>query len=62
MEAVRNTIDRLIVFGNREPVLTIRRVLWVVTFGWALALMYLVYASEWEVGEAGRRAGVSPAP
>ncbi|KAL4420768.1 hypothetical protein ABPG75_010424 [Micractinium tetrahymenae] len=35
---------RLYCWGNREPILTIRRVLWVLTFGWVLAVFYWTYA------------------
>jgi uncharacterized membrane protein YccF (DUF307 family) len=35
---------RLYVFTNKEPVLTIRRALWIFTTGWALAIGYLLAA------------------
>lgn len=35
-------IQRLIVWSNREPILTVRRVLWVVTAGWALFVAYIL--------------------
>lgn len=33
-------IDRLVVWGNKEPILLIRRILWIVTAGWALFVAY----------------------
>ncbi|PSC70697.1 serine threonine-kinase 4-like isoform X1 [Micractinium conductrix] len=35
---------RLYCWGNREPILTIRRVLWVISAGWVLAIFYWTYA------------------
>ena len=34
-------IQRLIVWSNREPILTVRRILWVLTAGWALFIAYI---------------------
>lgn len=36
-----DSIERFLVWSNREPWLTVRRVLWVVTFGWVLFLAYV---------------------
>ncbi|PRW33276.1 Integral membrane [Chlorella sorokiniana] len=38
-------VEKIYVWSNRDPWLTIRRVAWVVTFGWALALFYVLYAA-----------------
>lgn len=38
--AIKDTVERLIVWGNKEPILTIRRVVWIVTSGWWLFLTY----------------------
>lgn len=35
---------RLWVFTNKEPILTIRRAIWILTTGWPLALGYLLAA------------------
>lgn len=37
-------MGRLYCWGNREPILTIRRILWVLSFGWVLAIFYWTYA------------------
>ncbi len=34
-------IQRLMVWSNNEPMLTIRRILWVLTAGWALFIAYI---------------------
>jgi uncharacterized membrane protein YccF (DUF307 family) len=39
-----DSIDRLIVWSNKEPILTIRRVLWAVTTGWALFVAFIFAA------------------
>jgi len=41
---LKDAIERLTVWSSKEPILTIRRVIWVVTTGWALFLMYLFAA------------------
>lgn len=38
-------VKRLIVWGNREPVLTFRRVLWVLTGGLYLSALYVLAAA-----------------
>jgi uncharacterized membrane protein YccF (DUF307 family) len=37
-------IDKITVWGNREPILTIRRILWLITAGWVLFLFYIFAA------------------
>ena len=37
-------VERIYVFSNREPWLTVRRVLWLLTGGWLLFLLYIAYA------------------
>jgi uncharacterized membrane protein YccF (DUF307 family) len=37
-------INRFICYTNREPILKIRRIIWMVTAGWWLALLYLISA------------------
>lgn len=44
IQRVKEGIDRLIVLGNQEPVLTIRRVIWFFTGGLWLAILYCVAA------------------
>ena len=44
MDSLRGAIDRAIVWGNREPWLAARRLLWFFTFGWLLATIYLAAA------------------
>lgn len=41
VSSVWYNIQRLMVWSNKEPVLTIRRVLWVLTAGWALFIAYI---------------------
>lgn len=41
-ERLRGVHDRITVWGNRQPTLTIRRVLWLFTAGLWLGLLYLV--------------------
>lgn len=41
VSSVWYNIQRLIVWSNNEPILTIRRVLWVLTAGWALFIAYV---------------------
>lgn len=41
---IRRAIDHVLVWGNREPILTIRRVLWLLTGGLWLALAYVFAA------------------
>lgn len=38
---IKDVVDRIIVFGNVEPILTIRRVLWLFTGGIWLGLLYV---------------------
>lgn len=44
LASVVRGVEQLYCWSNREPWLTLRRVLWVLTFGWALAVVYTVYA------------------
>lgn len=37
-------INRFICYTNRQPILQIRRILWMITAGWWLALLYLICA------------------
>lgn len=41
VSSVWYNIQRLMVWSNNEPMLTIRRVLWVLTAGWALFIAYI---------------------
>lgn len=41
VSSVWYNIQRLMVWSNNEPLLTIRRVLWVLTAGWALFIAYI---------------------
>lgn len=41
---IRRTIDEIIVWGNRDPILPLRRAIWIVTGGFWLALLYCVAA------------------
>ncbi len=43
-DSIVNSYETFAVFLNREPWLTIRRILWVVTAGWVLATSYVVAA------------------
>ena len=42
VSSVLYNIQRLMVWSNNEPVLTIRRILWVLTAGWALFIAYIL--------------------
>lgn len=41
VSSVWYNVQRLMVWSNNEPMLTIRRVLWVLTAGWALFIAYI---------------------
>lgn len=41
VSSVWYNIQRLMVWSNNEPMLTIRRILWVLTAGWALFIAYI---------------------
>ena len=43
-ESTVSTYETFAVFLNREPWLTIRRVLWIVSAGWVLATTYVLAA------------------
>lgn len=45
LATARTTVDRIYVWSNRQPWLFIRRGLWVLTFGWALCVLYLLFAA-----------------
>jgi uncharacterized membrane protein YccF (DUF307 family) len=41
VSSVWYNVQRLMVWSNNEPMLTIRRILWVLTAGWALFIAYI---------------------
>lgn len=41
---LRRRIDQITVWGNREPILPLRRAIWIVTGGLWLAILYCVAA------------------
>lgn len=43
-DRIRDYYEHFVVWSNREPWLTIRRILWIVTSGWWLASSYIVAA------------------
>lgn len=45
LAGVVRAVERLYCWSNRSPQLEIRRLLWVLTLGWALALLYVLYAA-----------------
>lgn len=42
---VKDLVDQFIVWGNKEPILTVRRILWLLTGGLWLGILYLFSAT-----------------